>query len=157
RSVREGHHTGRRGGGCLSIQTQLDLLETSGLIELAAPQPDLAYLFRHALVQEAAYSSLLKQHRKALHLTIAEALESATPNVSAELAPILARHYDEGEEAPRALKYYVMAADYAARQFAAAESLGLYSRALELARFTQADSALLGRIWLARGRALEMN
>jgi predicted ATPase len=45
----------------------LNTLEKSGLIRLAQIQPELEYLFRHALVQEATYESLLKNDRKRVH------------------------------------------------------------------------------------------
>ena len=51
----------------MNPRADLNALESGGLIEIAALQPELEYLFRHALVQEAAYSSLLKQDRRALH------------------------------------------------------------------------------------------
>jgi tetratricopeptide (TPR) repeat protein len=58
-------------------ELQLDALESKGLIRLAAIDPELEYLFRHALVQDAAYESLLKQERRALHRQVGEALEAA--------------------------------------------------------------------------------
>ena len=45
---------------------QLDTLEAKGLIRLATIDPELEYLFRHALVQDAAYESLLKQERRSI-------------------------------------------------------------------------------------------
>ena len=60
-------------------ELQLDTLESKGLIRLAAIDPELEYLFRHALVQDAAYESLLKQERRALHRQVGEALEQLYP------------------------------------------------------------------------------
>ncbi len=54
----------------------LTILEAGGLIRLAAVAPDLAYLFRHALLQDAAYASLLRADRKLLHRLVAEKLEA---------------------------------------------------------------------------------
>jgi tetratricopeptide (TPR) repeat protein len=141
----------------MSIQSQLEALETSGLIRLAQVLPDLEYLFSHSLVQEAAYQSLLKQNRRALHQAIGEALEQNQTGALNELAPILAHHFFEAEDAPRALKYYVQAGDEAARKFATAESLALYTRALEAARQAHPDGETLLHIYTARGRALEMS
>ena len=59
----------------MNISSQLNMLEISGLIRLVQAQPELEYLFRHALVQETAYGSLLKQDRKRLHLAVGTALE----------------------------------------------------------------------------------
>jgi tetratricopeptide (TPR) repeat protein len=140
----------------MSVREQLDVLEVSGLVRLAKAQPDLAYLFRHALVQEAAYNSLLKQQRRVLHLSVGEALERAAGERATEIAAVLARHFDEGEDFGRALQYYVSAGDAASRKFATMESLTHYERAIQLAQLLEADRALVVRLWLARGRALEM-
>src|SRR5690348_2967939 len=72
------------------IDQPINVLETSGLIRLAAIQPELEYLFRHVLVQDAAYESLLKQERRRLHLAVAEALEALYPDRRNELTPMLA-------------------------------------------------------------------
>ena len=63
----------------MTTKTELATLEASGLIQIAAVQPELEYLFRHALVQDAAYSSLLKQDRRALHELAAESLLTVYP------------------------------------------------------------------------------
>ncbi|HWH24818.1 MAG TPA: hypothetical protein VNW68_08010, partial [Candidatus Limnocylindria bacterium] len=63
----------------MSIGPQLDTLEARGLIRIAALQPELEYLFRHALVQDAAYDSLLKQERRSIHRTVGQALELLYP------------------------------------------------------------------------------
>ncbi len=58
----------------MSLRTRLSALEASGLIRLAQVEPEIEYLFRHALVQDAAYASLLKADRRILHRTVGEAL-----------------------------------------------------------------------------------
>jgi predicted ATPase len=59
----------------MKLIRQLNTLESFGLIRLLRAEPELEYLFRHALAQEAAYNSLLKQERKRLHLSVGKALE----------------------------------------------------------------------------------
>ena len=61
----------------MTARSDLGTLEASGLIEIAALQPELEYLFRHALVQDAAYASLLKQERRTLHRAAAETTSRA--------------------------------------------------------------------------------
>jgi predicted ATPase len=56
----------------MTVISQLGRLETSGLIRLAQVEPDLEYLFRHSLVQEAAYHSLLAADQKRLHLAVGD-------------------------------------------------------------------------------------
>ena len=59
----------------MPLDTQLNMLESSGLIRLAATRPDLEYIFRHALMQDAAYQSLPKGTGMQLHAAVGEALE----------------------------------------------------------------------------------
>jgi len=128
----------------LALVKYLSTLEASGLIRLATTQPELEYLCRHALVHEAAYNSLVKQDRKQLHLAVGEAIErlslggpakgGADRLASPELAPVLAQHFYQAGDDPRALKYLTLAGDAAARVYANAEAAHHYSRALEIAK-----------------------
>src|SRR3970040_2353021 len=108
----------------MSLANHLTTLEASGLVRLAAVQPELEYLFRHALVHEAAYGSLVKADRKQLHLAVGEALESLYPEQAAsrELAPILGEHFSKAGDDARALKYLSLAGAAAARVYANAEA-----------------------------------
>lgn len=117
----------------MTLFNQLQSLESSGLVQLAQAQPELEYLFRHALVQEAAYHSLVKNDRRRLHVDVGLALERAFPDRRAELAPVLAHHFDQAGDAERALRYSIAAADHAAHQYANAEAVLHYGRAISLA------------------------
>jgi tetratricopeptide (TPR) repeat protein len=130
----------------MPADTQLDTLEAKGLIRLATLQPELEYLFRHALVQDAAYESLLKQERKELHHSVGEALEQLYPDRKGELASMLALHFEQAGEGERAIPYLVEAATYAYDRNAIVESFALYSRASALLPPpADADSAELRR------------
>ena len=74
---------------------QLDTLEARGLIRVATLQPELEYLFRHALLQDTAYGSLLKQERRALHQVVGQTLEELYPERAGELAAVLAMHFEQ--------------------------------------------------------------
>ena len=156
----------------MTLASQLATLESTGLIRLAQAQPELEYLFRHALVQDAAYSSLVKQDRKQLHRSVGEALERMYPDRLDDLAPLLAQHFDEAGDGERALKYYTLAGDHAARQYANAEAAAHYARAIDLAKRApqpespplryqgeqgalQVDTQQLIHLYLSRGRALQ--
>jgi class 3 adenylate cyclase len=76
------------------------------------------YSFKHALVRDALYQSLLKQPRAALHLRIAEEIERRSGNRLAEVAETLAHHYSQTNRADKAFTYLAMAG---------AKSLGVYS------------------------------
>ena len=99
----------------MTVISQLNKLESSGLIRLAQTEPELEYLFRHALVQDAAYESLLLADRKRLHRIAGESLEQLYPDRLDELAPILGHHFALAGDAQRALKYFTLAGDVAGR------------------------------------------
>src|SRR5215813_8782952 len=99
------------------ISQHLQQIEASGLIRVASIEPDLEYLFRHGLVQDAAYESLLRQDRKRYHLSVAETIESLYPHRLEDLAPTLAHHYYCAEDV-RALAHYIRAGDAAYCKYA---------------------------------------
>ncbi len=111
---------------------QLDTLEAKGLIRLATLRPELEYLFRHALVQDTAYGSLLKQERRALHLLVGDALEDLYPERRGDLAAVLAMHFEQAGDADRAVHYLTEAARFAYDRFAIVEAFDLFSRAAAL-------------------------
>jgi tetratricopeptide (TPR) repeat protein len=117
----------------VTLDTHLATLETSGLIVLQGQAPELEYLFRHVLVQDAAYESLLRTERRRLHLAAAETLLRLYPEREAELAAVLAHHFGEAGEIERAVHYHKLAGDQAVQQYAMREALGHYAHALALA------------------------
>jgi class 3 adenylate cyclase/tetratricopeptide (TPR) repeat protein len=144
----------------ITLAQHLSTLEASDLIRLAATQPELEYLFRHALIQEAAYSSLVKQDRRQLHLAVGEALERLYPErlASRELAPVLAQHFYLAGDDPRALKYLTLAGDAAARVYANAEAALHYSRALDIAKRSPLTSGPeFIHLYTSYGQALELS
>lgn len=115
-----------------SLSTHLNTLEDSGLIRPAQIEPDLEYLFRHALVQDAAYESLLKSDRHILHRVVGETLARFYPEQLDELAAVLALHFAAAEERPRAIDYFRRAARYALSRYAYEESQQHLRAALDL-------------------------
>jgi tetratricopeptide (TPR) repeat protein len=110
----------------------LDTLEARGLIRLAAAQPELEYLFRHALLQDTAYESLLKQERRTLHQVVGLALEELYPDRLGEMAAVLARHFEQAGETDKAIEYLKQAAKFAIDRNAITEAYELYGRASAL-------------------------
>jgi tetratricopeptide (TPR) repeat protein len=140
------------------IEAQLDVLEESGLIRLAQTRPELQYIFRHALLQDAAYQALMKSDRRAQHRSVGDVLERLYPERLDELAPVLALHFDEAGADERALKYYARAGDFAMRRYANAEAVAHYTHALEVAgRTGTAHATPLLHFFNQRGRALELS
>ncbi len=136
--------------------TQLDTLEAKGLIRLATIEPELEYLFRHWLVQDAAYGSLLRQERRELHRLVGEALEGLYPERSGELAGILAMHFEQAGETAKALRYLIDDGSYALERNALREAYSAFDRALRLlppASDDGGDSERRLRIEIELGRA----
>ncbi len=94
--------------------------------------PEATYTFKHALVQEAAYGSLLKRTRQQLHGRIAEVLEERFPERAAAEPEVVARHYDQAGLATPAIAHYRRAGERAALRSANEEAIGHLRRALEL-------------------------
>ena len=117
----------------MMLTSRLAALEASGLIRLAAVEPELEYLFRHALVQEAAYETLLKTERRRLHLAVGEALEHLYAAQLDELAAALAHHFGLAEAHEKALGYLTRAANRARAAYANDEAVAFYRAAIEQA------------------------
>lgn len=92
------------------------------------------YLFKHTLLRDVAYQSLLKNHRRVYHARTARWLESVTAETGRtdEYAALIARHYDEAGESGLAANLYRRAGKQAAAQFANTEAVDYFRRALLL-------------------------
>jgi class 3 adenylate cyclase/tetratricopeptide (TPR) repeat protein len=118
--------------------------------------PDLEYVFKHALVQDVAYGSLLAPRRRLLHALVGRAMEELYADRIEEFAGDLAHHFEAGEVWPKAFEYARRAGDRARALFANREAIQFYTRALAAgARMTPPpdDPALLavhearGMVW----------
>lgn len=94
--------------------------------------PRAEYRFKHALIQEAAYSTLVDAERRRLHRQLAQAMETQFAGRLDEVFGLLAYHYDQSAEEERALYFLVRAGDKARAEYADEEALRYYSRAVEL-------------------------
>jgi predicted ATPase len=77
------------------LSSALDRLIASGLLFRQGVPPHATYLFKHALVQDAAYGTLLREPRRALHARIAETIESSFADIAENQPELLARHCTE--------------------------------------------------------------
>lgn len=143
----------------VGLEKQLDVLQRSDLIREVAAGPEPVYMFHHALTRDAAYASILHRHRRVFHRRVAEAIEALYPERLAEEAHRLAEHFFEAREYARALHYYGMAGDHAARIYANTAAATHYERALEIARRNgdATDATRLIQLYSQRGRALEID
>jgi len=138
---------------------KLNALESVGLVRLAQMEPDLEYLFQHALMQDAAYQSLLLSDRRQYHKTIGETIEQLYPERLGEFSSVLARHFSLAGNVKRALTYSLQAGESAANLYANAEALAHYNQALDILRQETvaigAEQAL--QAFQQRGRVLEIS
>jgi len=110
--------------------TQLTALD---LIALDRPEPELTYLFKHALTQEVAYSTLAFAVRRTLHERVAAYIEQTYAEDLQGWYGILAYHFRQAERWAEEFAYVQLAAEQAAHQYALQQAAALYTRALELA------------------------
>jgi len=96
----------------------VDELRSLELIYEKTVHPELAYMFKHALTHDVAYSSILMQRRKSLHNTIGRAIEELYADRVAEHYETLAHHFSRAEEWERALHYHERAAEKSAEAYA---------------------------------------
>jgi class 3 adenylate cyclase/tetratricopeptide (TPR) repeat protein len=113
--------------GLLSELQALEIIYQQGLL------PEPAYVFKHAVIQDVAYKSLLRERRRELHRRVAFALEELYPDRLAEHYEELAHHFSEGEEWSKAFEYLERSGDRAREAYANATALDWYARALEAA------------------------
>jgi len=96
--------------------------------------PDATYTFKHALVQDAAYDSLLRSKRSQLHTQIARELQEQFPTIVETEPEVLARHYTAAGVHDRAIAYWLAAAQLASARFANTEAVGHAQKGLEVLR-----------------------
>ncbi|MFO7538224.1 MAG: ABC transporter substrate-binding protein [Chloroflexota bacterium] len=138
------------------------LTEQEFILPLARQRED-AYTFRHVLIQETAYHSLLYERRRAYHRQVAAALEALFPAQVGEQAGLLAHHYERAEAIDTAVLYWQQAADQARLLFASEEAEALYRRVLNLLeQMADSDTAVIRQkaqtyLKLAQNRANQLD
>ena len=113
------------------LQPALDRLIEAGLLFRQGVPPHATYLFKHALVQDAAYGTLLREPRKGLHARIAEALESKFPEVAENQPELLARHCTEAGLIEKAVGLWGKAGLRSLERSALVEAAEQLARALD--------------------------
>ena len=114
------------------LQAALDQLGDAGLLFCRGVPPHASYLFKHALVQDAAYSTLLRGRRQELHARVAAALEQQFPDLVERQPELLAHHLSVAGNAERAVDQWLMAGRRAAAQSAYVEAIAHLERGLGL-------------------------
>ena len=113
------------------LASALDRLIAAGLLFRQGVPPHATYLFKHALVQDAAYGTLLREPRRALHARIAEALESQFAEVAENQPELLARHCTEAGLIEKAAGLWGKAGQRSLERSALVEAVAQLTRALD--------------------------
>ncbi|MFL5003022.1 MAG: AAA family ATPase [Xanthobacteraceae bacterium] len=111
------------------LEHALGELIQAGVIIARGEPPDALYTFKHALVQDAAYASMLRDRRRAIHLRLAEVLEQDVVGAARE-PQLVAWHFAEGGAPERSIAYYEKAAQQATGRFALTEIVAHLRKAL---------------------------
>jgi class 3 adenylate cyclase/predicted ATPase len=124
------------------LKSALDQMFSAGLLFRQGLPPRASYLFKHALVQDAAYGTLLRAPRRALHARIAETLESQFAEVAESQPEVLARHCTEAGLIDRAANLWGKAGRRSLARSALVEAVAQLTRALDLIATLPGTTAL---------------
>ncbi len=115
-----------------AIAGHLDRLVQARLLVQGEGGAVNSYVFRHALIQDAAYESLLLSRRRQLHARVADVLERHFPDIAETQSELVARHHTVAGQHDAAVTWWQRAADHSLRRSANIEAIEHCSRSLEL-------------------------
>jgi tetratricopeptide (TPR) repeat protein len=135
------------------LRTHLTNLVGIEVLYEKALYPDLEYIFKHALIQEVAYESLLRQRRREIHGRIAQTIEDLYADKLETHYELLAHHWELSDDPDRSIEYLILAGEKSNRNQAADAAVDFFTRALNRIEESEktADSELVLRI--REGRA----
>jgi len=139
------------------VDDALAQLVSAELIFRRGTPPDAEYTFKHALVQDAAYSTLLRSRRRQLHLRIVTTLESQFPDIVIAQPQLMAQHSAEAGLNERAVSYWLKAGQQAIARGAMTEAVAQLKKSLDLLPDTADEAARLEQelnLQLTLGHAL---
>jgi class 3 adenylate cyclase/predicted ATPase len=139
------------------LQSALHRLMAAGLLFRQGVPPHATYLFKHALVQDAAYGTLLREPRRALHARIAEVLRDRFTTIADAEPEVVAHHFTQGALAEAGIEWWSKAGERALRSSAYQEAIAHLEKALVLAGAlaeSPAQRLLRLRLQIAYGQAL---
>jgi predicted ATPase len=114
--------------GKAELQDALSQLVDAGLVFRRGIFPDATFLFKHALVQDTAYGTLLRGPRQALHAQIAEALETQSPELMDSRPELFAQHYAEAGLVEKSIAFWGKAGQRSAARSAMAEAAAQFQK-----------------------------
>jgi ABC-type oligopeptide transport system substrate-binding subunit/class 3 adenylate cyclase len=138
------------------LDEHLSLLQRADLVREKTRRPELEYIFKHSLTQEAAYNSLLIERRKEFHQKVGEALEELFADRAEEFYGLLAHHFDAAGNQAKATDYLIKAGDKSRLEDAHEEAIKFYQRAIELLD-QSGDIQRASKTWLKLGLIHQIN
>ena len=114
------------------LRDGLNRLTNAGLLFARGTPPEATYIFKHALVQNAAYGTLLRNRRQRLHARIGATLEDQFPEIVAAQPALLGHHYAEAGEVEKSIDYFLRAARQAIARSETLEAEAQLGRGLKL-------------------------
>lgn len=115
-----------------SIDRRLGSLEQLDIIRIRSLQPDLEYVFKHALTQEAVYKGLLRKERREIHERIGHVIEQLFHGRLSEFYEKLAFHFKQGHSIFKAVDYLMKSGEKSLKRYAVEEAHQYYKEAFEL-------------------------
>jgi TolB-like protein/predicted ATPase/class 3 adenylate cyclase len=112
------------------LQGSLARLAASGLVSQRGTPPEAVYVFKHSLIRDAAYGSLLRDARLQLHARIAEVLETDSPEITESQPELLAQHYTEAGLVEKSVVYWGQAGHRSVGRSAMAEAAAQFQKGL---------------------------
>jgi class 3 adenylate cyclase/tetratricopeptide (TPR) repeat protein len=124
------------------LQSALDRLVEAALLFRQGVSPHVTYLFKHALVQDAAYGTLLREPRRRFHARIAETLETQFAEIADSQPELLARHCSEAGLIEKAASLWGKAGQRSIKRSALIEAIAQLTEALDQLASLQANTAI---------------
>ena len=115
-----------------SLQAELDKLVRAEILFQKGRPPRCTYAFKHALLEDALYNSLVKSKRQEFHQRAAEALEASFPQTAESLPELLAHHFTEAGVTQKAVDYWLQAGVRSKERSADVEAIGQLTKGLGL-------------------------
>jgi predicted ATPase len=129
----------------VELQSALDRLMAAGLLFRQGAPPHATYLFKHALVRDAAYGTLLREPRHALHASIAETLENQFTEIAQSQPELLAHHFTQAGMTEAAIEWWRTAGQRSLARSALVEGAEQLKRALDQIATLPATPDLRGK------------
>jgi len=135
-----------------ALQSHLDNSSQRGLTLLETKEPEQSYVFKHVVTQQVAYDTLLFGQRRELHREVAGWYEQSYVENLRPYYPLLVFHWNRAGNAKRECRYCQLAGQQASAQYATAEAVTYFSRALELIEHLDKDIQKEKRFEVLQGR-----